>query len=314
MSLSVIDVTIVTKQPSILKAMKQDTVITRQSMGIRPQVGGGKRSNITKLSRASLRRMKLHFRNMPEPSHMITLTYPGTLKNNGCRVDLFTKDGQEVKRHFTAMKKWLIRHGVTSGAWFLEFQARGAPHFHIFVNNAVDVEKLAAAWIRIVLPTFDHLNDGSLEFAKSIQQALDWHVGGILVGRDKDGVTRTNRPCIEPLRVKHAASAYATSYAAKAEQKRAPNDYKNVGRFWGAWGDYRHKESEVFGSEADAARKINHSEVANVLAATRTIRSVRKLLKTRGYKVNDEGHYGYVAWGVGVEMIDKLMTYYKESW
>ena len=293
---------LLTGQPAVIKAMKQDTVIKRQWMGMkRPQVGGGKRGKITKLSKPSLRRMKLQFRNMPDPTHMITLTYPA----------FHTNDGAAVKRNFTAIKKWLIRHGVTSGAWFLEFQKRGAPHFHMFVNASVDVVDLASAWMRIVFPTISDIKTtNEQELLEAIQRGMKWHIGGILKGKDKAGNVCTNRPCIEPLRVTHAASAYATSYAAKAEQKRVPSSYQNVGRFWGAWGDYRNKDVEEHGFRVESADIPSYEEV-ELLAVTRTIRSIRGLLKSRGYVVKDGGHYGFVAWGVSNDTIRALMSYYR---
>lgn len=36
------------------------------------------------------------------------------------------------------------------------------------------------------------------------------------------------------LQKKDGAARYVTKYATKAEQKRIPEDYKNMGRFWGA--------------------------------------------------------------------------------
>lgn len=62
------------------------------------------------------------------PPVMLTLTYPG---------DWLTvaPSGKVVKRHFAALvKRWARRYGVTPPLlWKLEFQRRGAPHFHILV-------------------------------------------------------------------------------------------------------------------------------------------------------------------------------------
>lgn len=281
--------------------MKSDTVILRQDVGYRLRVGGGKRSKITRLSRQSLRRMKLHFRNMPDPAYMITLTYPSVWQN----------DGYEVKRHFTAIKKWLIRHGVTGGAWFLEFQKRGAPHFHIFVNNSVLPEDLAAAWVRVLHPWITRLD--SREAAEGLQKAYHWHVGGVLVGKSKDGRVCTNRSCIEPVRVKHAAAAYATSYAAKAEQKKVPESYRNVGRFWGAWGDYGKVDNSAYGDRLENPFNVTETELEDSKVIIRTIRSLRGILKSRGFEPKDNGIYGFVAWGINQSTIDRLISFYSTS-
>jgi len=189
----------------------QDTVV--KSSALNTQVkskhsGGGKRGAVTALSRQAMSRMKLHFRNAPEAAHkaILTLTYPSQ----------YTTEGKEVKRHLDLMKRWLKRHGVTAGSWFLEFQARGAPHFHCYLSGypSGGVKAVSQAWFNIV---------GSGD-----EKHLAWHEGKL-----------SGRPCLEWFRVPHAASAYATKYATKQEQKDVPAEYQNVGRFWGCWGKSR---------------------------------------------------------------------------
>ena len=120
----------------------------------------------------------------------VTLTYP----------DAWPKDGRAVKGHWRAFIERLRRTGwfdKESLIWFLEFQERGAPHFHF----------LATGWIQ-----------------------KDW------VARSWSEVTMGNiKSCsrVEALRNPDAAGAYAKKYAAKAEQKKVPAGYKDVGRFWG---------------------------------------------------------------------------------
>lgn len=166
------------------------------------------RGKIKELTRKAISRMKLHFRNAPDGVHkaILTLTYP---------LD-FPTDGVKVKRDLDVMRKWLVRHGVSGGSWFLEFQARGAPHFHCYLNNwpNTGLKGLAKAWFKIV---------GSTD-----KKHYLWHLGKL-----------SGRPCLEWLRVPHAASAYATKYATKQEQKKVPADFQSVGRFWGCWGKVR---------------------------------------------------------------------------
>jgi hypothetical protein len=125
---------------------------------------------------------------------MLTLTYPRQ----------FPMDGRTVKRHWHNMRTWLVRSGL-KGAWFLEFQKRGAPHFHVFLNGRVPASEVSRRWYEVV---------GS--------EDLDHLVAG----------TR-----IEQLREAHAAPAYAAKYAAKVEQKEPPEGFSDVGRFWGTFGD-----------------------------------------------------------------------------
>jgi hypothetical protein len=195
----------------LFKVGTQDTVV--KSSALNTQVknkhsGGGKRGSVTTLSRQAMSRMKLHFRNAPEAAHkaILTLTYP----------EVFPTDGVEVKRHLDLMKRWLKRSGVAAGSWFLEFQARGAPHFHCYLSGYPfgGVRAVANAWFNIV---------GSGD-----EKHLAWHEGKL-----------SGRPCLEWFRSPHAASAYATKYATKQEQKDVPPEYQNVGRFWGCWGKSR---------------------------------------------------------------------------
>jgi hypothetical protein len=48
---------------------------------------------------------------------------------------------------------------------------------------------------------------------------------------------KNGRPCVEPVKKPHALSYYGTKYATKSHQKEVPDEYQNVGRFWGYWGD-----------------------------------------------------------------------------
>jgi hypothetical protein len=124
---------------------------------------------------------------------MLTLTYPAE----------FPCDGRLVKRHLTLMRKWLTYREI-GAFWFLEFQRRGAPHFHLFVTGEVDKDELSSAWYKIV---------GS--------------------GDEKHLRAGTN---VERIRKPHAIAAYAAKYAAKVEQKSVPEGYEEVGRFWGTFG------------------------------------------------------------------------------
>lgn len=192
-----------------IKIGTQDVVIKHGVAGVsRPNHGGGgKRGKVTKLSAQSIDRMKLHIRNLPDRAIVafLTLTYPAD----------FPTDGTEIKRHLKNMREWLKRRKV-GGVWFLEFQARGAPHFHLFLSAypAGGVAAVSSAWHKIV-GTHD-------------EKHLRWHKGEL-----------SGRPCLEMMRKPHAASAYAVKYASKLEQKLVPDWFQNVGRFWGHWGKMR---------------------------------------------------------------------------
>jgi len=168
---------------------------------------GGNKSVITGFSHRSGQRMRKYLRAcVTKYTHMLTLTYPFS----------YPSDGKTVKLHLKAFCRWLDRQheinaqleGSTdkfSAFWFLEFQERGAPHFHIFTNFMVDYKAVARKWYEVVGSDDErHLRAG----------------------------TRTER-----LKAGRGGTiSYASKYAAKACQKVAPEGYENVGRFWGVYG------------------------------------------------------------------------------
>jgi len=87
--------------------------------------------------------------------------------------------------------------------WFLEFQARGAPHVHYLYTHAVHWQPLARYWAECV---------GQPEIEKTSTK-------------------------FEKLRAGRAGSiSYARKYASKSDQKLVPDGYEDVGRFWGVRG------------------------------------------------------------------------------
>jgi hypothetical protein len=74
----------------------------------------------------------------------VTLTYPG---------DWQRWNAEDWKRHRDNFAKALLRaHPGAFALWKLEFQARGAPHYHLVVYGVrfLDHDWVASAWYRIV--------------------------------------------------------------------------------------------------------------------------------------------------------------------
>lgn len=188
----------------------------------------GIRKQITQLTKASIKRLKLHLRNVKAGyNQFLTLTYPG-----------IPTDGREVKYHWQRMRQWLQKNGVSDGTWFMEFQKRGSPHFHAVIkgNDSITPRRVAAAWCRI------------------IKEPLNSNCFKVHAGTAKGG-----KPCVEPIRKPHAISYYATKYATKPEQKEVPEQYQNVGRFWGVWGSLRPEKTHIWGrgfNAVNAAREL----------------------------------------------------------
>lgn len=124
---------------------------------------------------------------------MLTLTYPAHYPLNG----------PAVKSHLRALTERARRLGMLkseSWVWWLEFQDRGAPHFHILSTGWIPKAWAAKAWAAVT---------GGVEAA----------------------CTR-----VEGLRKPETAGGYARKYAAKAEQKDVPPGFERVGRMWGMVG------------------------------------------------------------------------------
>jgi len=152
---------------------------------------------------------------------MVTLTYPYEYPSNG----------RETKEHLRRFLQELQREDkrridqrpsdqLHSAFWFLEFQARGAPHYHIFTNRPVNKEWCSRRW-------YDIVNSEDLR-----------HL-------------RAGTRCETLVRGRAGTISYASKYAAKAEQKDVPAGYENVGRFWGVYGCRVTMAADTFVSRAD---------------------------------------------------------------
>ena len=144
----------------------------------------------------------------------IDLTYPKD----------FPVDGKTVKKHYSKFRKRLRRLGINS-LWVLEFQKRGAPHFHLMVDGEIDKELVSKMWFEIVGSGDEkHLKAGTKV------QAI----------KDEGRVIR-----------------YISSYMKKLTQKIVPEEFKNVGRFGGySFSLLEVTEKIIQGSYNDLSRGI----------------------------------------------------------
>lgn len=161
------------------------------------QAGGGRRGNVQQFTKASRRRLLRRVGSLERAvlPLFVTLTYPAEWPENP----------REWKRHLKAFFKRLRRRYCRSSAiWKLEFQVRGAPHFHLLLYGiGGDItefrEWLSRAWYE-VCATGDilHLRAG------------------------------TNA---QEIRSHRGVMNYASKYLGK------PEDYQEgVGRYWGVFG------------------------------------------------------------------------------
>lgn len=179
-----------------LRVYRNDCVLERQYK-FRNAPPDCKRGSVDYWSSKSRRRLAFVASNTEVTfAAMITLTYPKR----------YVSDGRTVKRHLRTFLQWL--RDTVSGLeylWFLEFQRRGAPHFHILLN--CDLKGLPA------------------------KKAISAHWYQVVASEDEKHLLAGTRT--EALRSSDGGKRYAVKYAMKMEQKLVPKSYQNVGRFWG---------------------------------------------------------------------------------
>jgi hypothetical protein len=156
----------------------------------------GKRGRITTFSRRSRSRMFKCFgktnRGLLSRSLFLTLTYPRS----------FPSEAAIYKEHFRAWRMRLTRTFPSAGAiWRLEFQKRGAPHFHLLV---VGIPFIAKEWV-----------------------SRSWYE--IAGGGDRRNLKYGTR--IERITGPKKASQYVAKYAAKLPDSATPMGFP--GRLWG---------------------------------------------------------------------------------
>lgn len=205
-----------------VKVYKNDVVIVRRAGGKPPD--RPTRGPVKEFSRRSRQRLAFVACNTDVVFRtMITLTYPGE----------FPTDGRNVKRNLHAFLEWLKRDikAMPYYLWFLEFQQRGAPHYHVLIDwplprSRSDVSavrfRVSCAWYRIVgSQDTRHLAAGT-------------------------SVERVRKP--------DGAARYAVKYAFKMRQKRVPKEYQDVGRLWGCSRDVVPKVRQVHRVTEDDVR------------------------------------------------------------
>jgi len=187
------------------------------------------RSSVSRFTAGSATRMRRYLRScVADYCNMVTLTYPGFFESDGAKVK------EHLRRYLQEQKRRIEREGHNelgySSFWFLEFQERGAPHFHIFTTHEFPKQWVSSTWYRIVNSEDPrHLAAG----------------------------TR-----IEKLHAGRAGTiSYAQKYAVKQQQKDVPDGYDSVGRFWGVSGHRATMSADTFVSrDARKDAGVAHSE------------------------------------------------------
>lgn len=162
--------------------------------------GGGKRGEIENFSKQSrIRLFKLLHQLKFKRITFVTLTYPA----------VFPDDVRESKAHLKEYRRrFEILYGKIQTVWRLEFQERGAPHYHLMLLDApfIPIEDWREIWYNVV---------GSGDENHR------------LIGTDVRLVTGSDSPAL--------VASYLGKYLGKVDQSSGDLQKRNVGRFWGSW-------------------------------------------------------------------------------
>lgn len=159
-------------------------------------------------------------------------------------------DGKEVKRCLDRLLTWLVRRG-NSIFWRLEFTISCRPHFHLLLKHAANETSMRVKWVSIL------------------------------------GVPATrNLLKLETVRKPESLAGYLSK---PDYQAWVPEEFKNVGRFWG----YRGLESKL-----KILLAVNGPEAA----AAPIVRAAKKVRERKsGRKVSDDGVTGKKLYKCGGE-------------
>lgn len=185
-----------------------------------PRVRGDRRK-ITKSHRRSLN--KLVFKVLTcgiQFLSLITLTYGPSWPLNG----------QQVKSDLNEFLIYMKRSfGSFDYFWYLEFQTRRAPHFHIGTTlrkpTQCHRELMATIWSNIIEPQNLPYTAIVSPYGRKNAAFGMW---------TKDSVFKQHRRWQnwQGIEKDDGAIRYVVKYATKAYQKQVPPEYRDVGRFW----------------------------------------------------------------------------------
>lgn len=217
-----------------------NAILSRVSADSGVGKGGGRRGKVTELSSISRSRMLFVMSSTDVKfGSMITLTYPVE----------YPSDGKRAKSHLNDFLRSLQNRYGGSYFWFIEFQVRGAPHFHVFHTRgkifSADRKWMAIRWAECMgiykQRMYTSLMDGKTKDMWVQCMRVNTHIDSWQEIHSEDGARR-----------------YCAKYALKTRQKEVPDNYKDVGRFYGYSRDVkaRCKPIDSFSTDAETIRSI----------------------------------------------------------
>jgi hypothetical protein len=176
---------------------------------------------------------------------IVCLTYPSE----------YPEDGRAFKRHLDTFQKRLKRMNIQYFT-VLEFQDRGAPHYHTLITGILDRQELSRMWFEIVGSGDPrHLQAGtSIQF---IVDDSDYRLEPDRV-RYREMKRKGHRNVKRMFISRSEAESYMIGYFKKNDQKVVPANINNSGRFWSHSRDLVEKLKSVIlcGDEKGLKRKV----------------------------------------------------------
>lgn len=203
------------------------------------------RKKITVVSKRSLDRLALLVRGCSVKfTSLMTLTYGAN----------FPMSGRVAKKNLNhALITFKRKFGRFEYVWVLEFQERGAVHFHLATTlpppTILEREIFAFTWQEITTPyhwPYSSVMDyeGMVVFKKLLytdEAVFDQH---------------RHESAWEKVRKGDSLSHYFAKYTMKIRQKKIPSWYSDVGRFWGASEGVRLPDGEYFHGNQELVRQL----------------------------------------------------------
>lgn len=203
------------------------------------------RGRIKVVSKRSLNKLALIIKSCGVSfGSIMVLTYGGNYPMSG-------KKAKEDLNKFLIYAKRSF--GGFEYVWVLEFQERGAVHFHIAttLHPPDELTRLvfASIWQKISTPM-------EWEYCRLEEKPQDGQDGAF---------HRTDINCLrvhcfprhwEAIRKKEGVGRYFAKYANKLRQKQVPSWYSDVGRFWGASRGVKLPEPELLPATDRQAREV----------------------------------------------------------
>lgn len=162
----------------------------------------------------------------------------------------YPMSGRLAKRHLNAFLVAAKREfGPFEYFWVLEFQARGAVHFHLATTlpapDELQRHAFAKIWVRLTVPV-------NWEYSQLVEKNGQFYAGqtmGLFLGCYS---VHSHPRAWEGVRKDDGMQRYLAKYANKLRQKVVPDWYQDVGRFWGVSRGVRMPEGQpLHGTEKE---------------------------------------------------------------